>query len=194
MGTSQRLFDLRVQQHRAWLDGLDRGVRADFTGRTFKGINASNNNLTNAIFNGVKLFSCDFTCANLTDITAKGLCCVDTNFTNATFKNALMPRAEFTETIFSKTDLWNVSGDGVYIISLQLGGSNVCYTSEILQINCLRFDIKEIWWMTDDEVLSWVTEHTDEEKAEMAKWWHKWKYHIYQISSDCPAKPTNIPK
>ena len=102
-----------------------------------------------------------------------------------------MPRAEFTETIFKWTDLWNVSGDGIYIISLQLGGANVVYTSEILQINCLKFDIKAIWWMSDEEVFYWIMEHTDEEKEEMKKWWYKWREQIHQIVTKCPAKPVN---
>ena len=106
----QYQFDLIAQNHERWLKGSDLSERADFSGMTLQQIKAICVDLSGAIFNGTKLFSCDFTGADLSDITAKGLCCYDTDFSNATFKNAHMPRAEFTETVFSKTDLWNVSG------------------------------------------------------------------------------------
>lgn len=188
---TQSEFDLICEHHQLWLKGTSFGARAEFAGRTIEGINASDRDLSGAIFTNARVFSCNLTNTNLTDIIAANTHFHDTDFTGANLRGAYMPRAEFTQSIFSKTDLWNVTGDGVYIISLQLGGHHVVYTSEILQINCLRFGIKEIWWMPNDEVLSWVEEHSDEYKAEIAKWWQTWKLQIYQIVTTCPAKPVN---
>jgi len=140
------------------------------------------------------IFTCDFSNTNLTNIVAAGTHFLDTDFTSANFKNAYMPRAQYTQVTFQWTDLWNVAGDGTYIITLQLGGAHVCYTSKALQINCLRFDINKIWWMSTEEISSRIIEHTDEEKAKMLKWWADWKYQIYQIVNKNPAKPINATK
>lgn len=194
MRLPQYLFDKIVEHHRRWLLEPATGTRADFTGLTLQGMKAAHYNLPGAIFNGVKLFSCDFTGANLSDILADGLCCYDVDFTGATFKNAHLSRTAYTETIFSNTDLWNVYGDGVYIISLQIGGKNVVYTSETLQINCLPFNLKDLWWMSDDDISVYLEEYHADEMTEMMAWWAKWRSQIYHIVTTYPAKPINIPK
>ncbi len=189
---NQDQFDQVLALHRLWLLDNRYGARADLTHCTLQDVNAVNSELIGAIFNSTKLFQCDFTNADLTDITATGLCSHGTNFTDATLNNAHLHKAVFFNTIFDNTKLWDVFGDGVYIISLQLGRSNVCYTSDILQINCKQFDLKEIWWMSADEILVKVAGHTDEEYDVMKKWWDKWRSQIYQIVNNNPAKSTNI--
>jgi len=168
--------------------------RQDFTKLVLQQIKAVDYNLAGAIFDGAKLFLCDFAGTDLSDISADGICCHATNFTGATFKNAHLSRAAYTETIFSNTDLWNVYGDGVYIISLQIGGKNVVYTSETLQINCLPFNLKDLWWMSDDDISVYLEEHHADEMTEMMAWWAKWRSQIYHIVNNHPATPINIPK
>ena len=187
-------LDHAVDFHRHWLRDKRFGARADFTDRTLENLNITYKDLSGAIFNNACIFSCNLSNSNLTDILATGVHFMDCNFTNTVFKNAHLQQAYYTLNKFSNTDLWNVSGDGVYIISLQLGGSYVCYTSELLQINCQQFDLEKIWWMTEDQILADVNDHTDEEYAEMRAWWAKWKYQIYQIVNLNPAKPVNSPK
>ncbi len=187
-------LDHMLDSHRHWLRDSRFGARADFTGRTLKNLNITHKDLTGAILKDANIYNCDFSNSNLTELMARRVHFMDSDFTNVTFKNAYLQQAYYTLNKFSNTDLWNVSGDGVYIISLQLGGSNVCYTSEILQINCMQYDIKGIWWMTDDEILAKVAGHSGEEYAEMKAWWTKWKYQIYQIVNLNPAKPVNSPK
>jgi len=165
----------------------------NFTGQTLENVDMSGKDLSGAILTNAHIFSCNFTNTNLTDVIAVGTHFYDTDFTNATFKNAYLARAQFTLSTFKKTDLWNVAGDGIHIISLQLGGYNICYTSEILQIKCLQFDLPKIWWMTDEEVLSRSLKRDNRETIEIARWWHKWKSQIYQIVNSNPAKPVNSP-
>jgi len=187
-------LDNMIDFHRHWLRDKRFGARADFTDRTLKNLNITYKDLTGAIFKDSKIHSCDFSNANLTDVIASQAYFHDVNFTNATFKNAYLRKAKFTLSTFSNTDLWNVSGDGVYIISLQLGRKNVCYTSEILQVNCKQLDIKKIWRMSDDEVINKTWEYSEDELKEMAQWWVKWRCHIYQIVNLNPAEPVNSPK
>jgi hypothetical protein len=157
-------------------------------------LNAKGRDLTGAIFTNTNILKCDFTCTILADIHAPRAHFHKTDLTGVSFKNAYLLDAMFTQAIFKKTDLWNVTGDGVHIISLQLGGFNVCYTSDILQVNCMQFDIQKIWWMTEEEVFEWVNGHEEQEMDIMTKWWAKWKYQIYQIVNLNPAKPVNSPK
>lgn len=191
MTADQFKFDLICQQHRIWQLNPNRGARADFTGQRLKNIKATDANLPGAIFTNAHIFHCDFTGADLSNITAAGTHFYECDFTDVTFKGAHMPRAEFTETVFWRTNFWSVTGDGAYIISLQLGGADVVYTSEIIQINCLRYSIDDIWKMPDEEVFSRIVEHTNEEKEEMKDWWYKWRDQIHQIVTKCPAKPVN---
>lgn len=177
--------------HQHWLRDKRFGCRADFTGSKLENLNMSYCDFTGAIFDDTRIFSCDLSNANLTNIVANRVTIMNCDLSYTNLKNAHLSQAKYAENTFVRTDLWNVTGDGTYIISLQLGGHHVCYTSEILQVNCLQFDIKEIWWMSDDEVLSWITEHTDEEKAALTEWWTKWKLQIYQIVTNHPAKPQN---
>ena len=190
----QRELDLVITQHRRWLRDKRFGSRADFTGSTMKNLDISNKYLSGAIFDDTGLFSCDFSNSDLSNIAATGVHFFECNFTNVSLRNARLQQARYTLSTFSNTDLWDVSGDGVYIIYLQLGGYNVCYPSEVLQINCLQFDIKKVWWMSDDDVLARVETYKDFEMVKMAEWWTQWKYQIYQIVNSCPAKPINSPK
>jgi hypothetical protein len=191
-------LDNALDYHRHWLRDNRFGSRADFTGRTLKNLKASHCDLTGAIFNDANVISCDFSNANLTDISGTRVHFMDTDFTNANLRNAHLPRARYTQSTFKDTDLWEVSGDGVYIISLQLGQISICYTSEVLQINCLQFDLDKIWEMLDDELREEVTRRTCGEREEwvnkMMDWWARWDDQIYQIINKFPAKPVNSPK
>ena len=188
-------LDDMLDFHRHWLRDKRFGTRADFTDKTLENLTFSYRNLTGAIFNEENIFSCKFINSNMSEITAVKTHFKNCDFTNAIFKNAYLQQVRYTLSIFSNTDLWNVSGDGIYIISLQLGGVNVCYTSEILQINCLQFDIEEIWWMsTDDVILKTGRDRNEIQLDKMEVWWDKWKYQIYQIVKNSPARPINSPE
>ena len=187
-------LDHTLDQHQHWIANNRLGSRADFTGRNLKQLDAAERDFTGAIFDGANVFDCDFKGANLTDIVANGAHFMETDFTDANLRNAHLPKVKFSLCTFHNTDLWDVSGDGVHIISLQLGGKNVCYTSEILQINCMQYDIKDIWWMPEDDLASTVKGHSEVEVAEMMQWWEIWQYQIYQIVNKQPAKPVNSPK
>ncbi len=188
----QQELDHILKFHQHWLsDKSCHEARADFTNLTLENFDITHKNLAGAIFKDSYFYKCDFSNSNLTDIMASGVHFMESNFTNATFKNAYLQQAKYTSATFSNTDLWNVTGDGVYIISLQLGGSSVCYTSELLQINCQQFDLEKIWWMTEDQIIADIDGYTDEEYANMRVWWTKWKYQIYQIVNLNPAKPVN---
>jgi len=190
-GPTQHLFDLRAQNHENWLKGSDFAERADFTGRDLVGLTAVSRDLTGAIFSSTNILKCDFTGAILEDVYAPRAHFHETDLTNVSFKNAYLRDAAFTSAIFENTDLWGVSGDGTYIISLQLGGRYVCYTSEILQIGCQQFDIKKIWWMSNEDVLAQAMKGHDGEEDEITAWLTKWRYQIYQIVNNNPATPVN---
>ena len=187
-------LDHALDSHRHWLRDKRFGARADFSDLTLENLDITYKDLSGAIFNNACIFSCNLSNSNFTNIMATRVHFMDCDFTNANFKNAHLQQARYALNKFSNTDLWNVSGDGVYIISLQLGGSYVCYTSELLQINCLQFDIEKIWWMSEDDIFANVGEHSDEELVNMRAWWTKWRQQIYHIVNFNPAKPVNSPK
>ena len=195
-GPNQLLFDLRCDNHEAWLKNSDFAERADFTGRDLVGLTAVLRDLTGAIFTDTNVLNCDFTGAILEDIHAPKVHFHKTNLTGVSFKNAYLRDAKYTETTFENTDLWNVSGDGIYVISLQIGRRYVCYTSDILQIGCQQYAMPDVWWMADEEVLAQamkghIGDYDIGEEASLMAWWRTWKSQIYHIVNGNQARPVN---
>jgi len=184
-------LDYALDFHQHWLRDRRFGRRADFTGRTLKNLNIKYKDLTGAILNGTNLHYCNLSNSNLEDIVANGSHFDNVDFTDTNLRNAHFQKALFTSCTLENTDLWDVTGNGTQIISLQLGGNNVCYTSEILQINCKQFKIDILRTLTDDEIRRRMQGKPDEETEEAIVWWDVWGDQIQQIINENPAISVN---
>ena len=165
-------IDYILDFHQHWLRDSRFSRRADLTGRILENLNIKYKDLSGAILDGARFHHCNLSNSNFSDIVANGVHFDVVDFTDSTLRNAHLDKAYFTDCTFSNTDLWDVRGDGVFIISLQLGGKNICYTSDILQINCKQYDLEKVWWMTDEEMLhSLRGEDYDNTRAGDMEWW-----------------------
>jgi hypothetical protein len=85
-----------------------------------------------------------------------------------------------------------VTGNGTQIISLQLGGNHIVYTSEILQIGCKQYQLPDVWWHDKAEFRVGLQSYSDEEFDELIEWWDIWKITVQQIIHKHPADPNGI--
>ena len=181
-------FDNIVDQHQHWIRDYRFGTRADFTRRTLEDLDMSNLDLSGAVFNHANIFRCDITDTDLTNIVANYAHFSDSNFTRTKLKHANLRYTKFTNPTFQDTDFWGVFGDGEHIISLQLGGRDVCYTSDYLQIGCMQFDLDKVFNMSTDDFMYRLRTNTALEQQQALIWWNNWKSQIYQITEKNPAK------
>jgi len=180
-------LDHALDTHQHWLRDRRFGRRADFTGRKLEDLNIKYKDLSGAVLDGANLHRCDISNSNLTDVTANSAHFDSVDFTDTNLKNAHLQDALFTNCTMERTDLWNVLGNGTQLITLQIGGRHVIYTSEILQINCKQFELDKVWWMSEDDAKHRLRGNTDAEQAESLAWWCRWKTEIYQIINKNPA-------
>jgi len=183
-------FDHMVDLHQHWLRDPRFGARADFTNKKIDNIDGSNKDLSKAIFDNTRIFFSDFSNTKFDNTSFYKARLDNITLHKTSFKEANMLGTEITNTDIDNADFWNTTGDGVHIISLQLGGHNVCYTDSIVQVNCKQFPIGTLWTMSDSEILSTVTGHSESELFELSKWWGAWKYQIRAILTLYPAKST----
>jgi len=185
---NQAEFNHTVSEHAKWLQGGS-GVRADFTRTWLHEIDATDCDLTGSIWDFASVFCTNFTGSVFTNSAmykAKFNAC---NFTNVSFKEAFLFGSLFTNSVFAQTDLWNTIGNGTQIISMQLGGQHVCYTADVLQVNCRQFEISKIWHLSDQEITSKMRNYPVTEVSVLLAWWIAWRDLISDIVQKHPAHP-----
>lgn len=153
------------------------GYYANFNGADLSEARLSSANLTHASFFGAKLVGASMCYGNLRYADFRSANAYKIDLSDAILLCASLYGADLT-----KADLWSVVGDGSYIKSLQIGGYEVAYTSEVLQIGCQNFPIKE-WWEMDDDAI----ERLDNQRA--LDWWAKYRDLIKDVIETSPAVP-----
>lgn len=188
---TQEELDIVVENHQLWING-EGGKRADLSftdlkwlnlkgkdlrGVNFEGANLRGVNLMKAVLTGVNLEGADLELSNLKLAGLGWANLKRVNFTWANLRNANLEGANLKGVC-----LWETSGDGKYIKTIQITKYTVTYTPDFLQIGCEGYPIKD-WFEFDNERISSMDEGA-------LKWWNEYKEYIKLSLKMNPAQPT----
>ena len=186
----QTEFNYKADMHRHWLQNPVFGVRADFTHAELKNIHANGLDLTGAIFDHSNVISSDFSATILERIHAYKANFYEVDLTDTNFKEAYLFDANFEKLSLSDADFWNATGNGSSLISIQIGGKNACYSQEFLQVNCKKYTLSDLWYMSKTDLEETLRLYPPNEITEMIMWWNQHSELIKQIIVRNPAKST----
>lgn len=200
-----------LAQHSTWAKTKGEfGKRGDFTNTDISGLVCHTDgyghlwDLSGIIFHITKAANCQFQGSNLSNAT---LSCSD--FAGSDFRGCNLFQANClgsglfnieigilpTGVVYGEshpltpTDLWRTIGDYQHIMTLNLGGRHVNYTSELLQIGCLQFTQDEWYRFSDEDIAEHCKGQDFKFQAEAVNWWHKWKPYLQNHIKNCPATP-----
>ena len=178
-----------LESHVLWLEGSDKGKRADFSGRNLSNKDFSGRDLCdsdfrlaildNCNFETCKLFSANFRAASMENVNLKWTNIACANFTNsdlsfANFEYAYATNANFDAAFLHNANfdsiisLYNAIGNSKEIKTIQTDTYNVVLFGDNIQIGCKKYTISE-WESFEDESIIAMDGRT------ALKWWNEWK-------------------
>ena len=139
-------------------------------------------NLNRANLRGADLTSSQLISANLSGANLHRATLTNADLTNADLYNADLYNANLCGANLTQVCLWDTTGNGREVISIQTRKYKCAYTSEILQIGCKRHLIKD-WWEFDDSTI-------DEMDYGALSWWKAHKRLLQDFIAANPAQLT----
>lgn len=140
---TQEKFDTTMAAHALWIDGLEGGVRADFSWEDLTQVVVPNGtNFTGACFYHTKLSELD-----LRNCLFLAAYCHLTNFERCDLAGAKLLGTYLVGAIMTEVNLYNTSicdttGNGREIKAIMSGPYNCAYTSHAIQLGCQQLPIE----------------------------------------------------
>ncbi len=192
-----------LEKHALWFDDEDGGERANLSDANLSYANLSDANLRGANLSDANLRGANLRAANLRDANLRGanlsdanlraanlsdanLSCANlscANLSDANLSYANLSDANLRGANLSYANLRDAIGNGDELKTIIADTYQITYTSEVMQIGCKRYSIKE-WFEFDDEAIKGMD-------CGALEWWERWKpalEQIIKISPDVKSK------